>query len=75
MFDDIIKSNIKQILNCDNDDELMSCKIELNDISSMHCVATINFKNDIEAKLLIDNKKNKMVYMKNVNVLFYKRNN
>lgn len=72
------KNLICKLLNCLNDNELIKYTDGLveyyPDFENLTSIATINFKNNITAKLMVNSIGEKLVYLEDSNVLYAKRN-
>ena len=77
MLDRNAMHTVYKLLDCNSEQEVIKDTDGLvdyyPDIDSMTKIATIDFKDNISAKLLISNQGEKIVYFKDLSVIFKKR--
>ena len=77
MLDRNAMNTVYKLLDCNSEQEVIKYTDGLVDyypgIDSMLKIATIDFKDNISAKLLISNQGEKIIYFKDLSVIFKKR--
>ena len=77
MLDRNAMHTVYKLLDCNSEQEVIKYTDGLveyyPDIDSMLKIATIDFKDNITAKLLISNQGEKIIYFKDLSVIFKKR--